>query len=88
MSRGLGRVELAILALIEGDEHTEVWTADDAAIKIYDGCTRSQCLTVLQAVHSLVRKHPDRIAVTGGKGRDPLWFSSPKNLERWKRDHL
>jgi len=64
--------------LIADKEEQRFCTATELACAIYrpgageDGCTRSQRVTVIRAMHSLLRKHPDRIALAGGRGRTPL----------------
>jgi hypothetical protein len=50
-------------------------------------CTRAQHVEVIRAAHSLARKYPDKVALTGGKGRDPLWIGSPREIARWIKDH-
>jgi len=79
MSRGLGQIEQEILALIEEEGEDRPYAAEELANAIYrphagdDGCcTRSQKVAVLRAMHSLVRKYPDRVALADGKGRAPL----------------
>jgi hypothetical protein len=44
--------------------------------------TRAERLTVLRAMHSLVRKHPDRYALGGGKGRTPLSIGTHKAIAK------
>jgi len=68
MSRGLGQIEWAILAMIEGEDEERRYAAEELANAIYrphvcdDGwcCTRSQRVAVIRAMHSLLRKHPDK----------------------------
>jgi hypothetical protein len=79
MSRGLGQIEQEILALIEEEGEDRPYAAEELATVIYrpnagdDGCcTRSQKVAVIRAMHSLVRKYPDRVELSGGKGRAPL----------------
>jgi hypothetical protein len=99
MSRGLGRIERAILNLVE-DMDDEGWEeryeAQDLASRVfgeddsdrdYDAGRlkyrqwraqrRAKEVAILRAMHSLARKFPDRVALMGGKGRDPLWISKP-----------
>jgi hypothetical protein len=80
MSRGLGRIERAILNLIENEG--DVHGAEDLAIEIYNSLlpTRAQTGSVLRAAHALARKQPDKIAVISGKGRDSLWIGAPHML--------
>jgi len=48
--------------------------------------TRAERLTVLRAMHSLVKKYPDRFALTGGKGRECLWIGPHKIIAKLKAD--
>jgi hypothetical protein len=79
MSRGLGQIEQEILALIEEEGEDRPYAAEELATVIYrpnagddSCCTRSQKVAVIRAMHSLVRKYPDRVELSGGKGRAPL----------------
>lgn len=79
MSRGLGRIERAILGLIEDEGACEYrYTAHDLALAIYQPKwpsrrpTLAEHVAALRAMHSLVRKFPDRLVLTGGEGREPL----------------
>ena len=36
--------------------------------------TRAQYTAVLRAMHSLARKYPESIKLSGGQGREPLWL--------------
>jgi hypothetical protein len=60
MNRGLGRIERAILNLIENEG--DVHGPGDLAIEIYNSFppTRAQTGSVLRAAHALARKQPDR----------------------------
>jgi len=80
MSRGLGRIERALLDLIEDEDADDVYAAEDAANSIYQTfpCTRAQRVAVLRAAHALARKYPEKITLAGGKGREPLWISRVK----------
>jgi hypothetical protein len=89
VSRGLGRIERAILAVIER-EAEEGWgglmlCAEELAQDIYGPPafpTRAQVVSVLRAMHSLTRKFP-QYALAGGKGREPLWLydrSDPRSV--------
>jgi len=80
MSRGLGRIERAILELIEGEAACkERYAASDLALSIYQPknrrrrATQAEHVAALRAMHSLARKFPDRFVLKGGKGR-PLWL--------------
>jgi hypothetical protein len=44
--------------------------------------TRAERLVVLRAMHSLVRKYPDRFTLTGGKGREHLWIGTHKAIAK------
>jgi hypothetical protein len=85
MSRGLGRIEQAIIDILEDEEayyFNDPSAAEDLAIAIYHskGPTRPQRLAVLRAMHSVVRKYPDRYALAGGKGREPLWIGTHRAI--------
>ena len=79
MSRGLGRIERAILTLLEEDEEGYAVSPDarQMAVDIYGlrgqdaPPTRAQYVAVLRAMHSLVRKFRGPLGLTGGKGRSP-----------------
>jgi hypothetical protein len=91
MSRGLGRIEQAILAIFEGEDGyvDDCMGAIDLARHIYPGDerrTRSQLVAVLRAMHSLVRKYPDCYALAGGKGRAELCIGTPKAIAKWQED--
>ena len=87
MSRGLGRIERAILDIVEDDDHYQhSYAAEDLAVEVYRlldeeksdddrRLARAHVVAVLRAMHSLVRKYPDRFALTGGKGRESLWLA-------------
>ena len=88
MNRDLGRIERAILNLIEheGDVHG----AEDLAIEIYNSFppTRAQTSSVVRAAHALAQKQPDKIAVISGKGPNSLWIGAPHEIaahRRWVR---
>lgn len=51
MSRGLGRVQRAILAMIEVEPHG-AWTVDEICRRVYptDRVKKKQCVAVLRAV--------------------------------------
>jgi hypothetical protein len=79
MSRGLGRIERAILELVEGGDACEDrYAATDFALAIYQQerpirlSTQAERVAVLRAMRSLARKYPSKIALTGGKGAKPL----------------
>jgi hypothetical protein len=90
MSRGLGRIERAILAHIE--EHRRADAAEDMANAIYGAdddatpATRAQRVAVIRAAHLLARKCPDRVAVAGGKGSQSLHIGSARAIEKWISD--
>jgi len=85
MSRGLGRIERAIRALIEYKD-ARTYPADILAVAAYQtrkgpkrSPTRAERVAVARAMRSLAHKYPDRIVLKGGGGR-PLW------LERLRPD--
>ena len=85
VSLGLGRIERAILAIIDvEDEYEQSYAAEDLTIDIFarrKPCPKDwwptpiQHVAVVRAMHSLARKFPERFALTGGKGRLPLWLN-------------
>jgi hypothetical protein len=78
MSRGLGRVERAILDLIE---EGGCYRAQHLASAIYPApSARAQLVAIFRAMHSLKRKYPDELALAGGKGRDALWIGTPRDI--------
>ena len=88
MSRGLGRIERAILAVIEREAEEGfglMLCAEDLAQEIYRSKalpTRAQVISVLRAMHSFTRKFP-QYALAGGKGRERLWLydrSDPRSV--------
>jgi hypothetical protein len=85
MSRALGRIERAILNLIENEG--DVHGAEDLAIEIYNSFppTRAQTSTVPRAAHALARKQPDKISVISGKGRDCFWIGAPREIALHRR---
>jgi hypothetical protein len=81
MSRGLGRIERAILELIEdGDVCEDRYATRDLALAIYQPerptrlPTQAERVAVLRAMRSLARKYPSKLELTGGKGAKPLWL--------------
>jgi hypothetical protein len=92
MSRGLGRIERAIVDVLEdeGANPHRYATAEDLAREVYPAKKwltrakrRAQVVAVLRAMHSLTRKYPNRFFLTGGKGRHPLWITRlPLGRER------
>jgi hypothetical protein len=79
MSRGLGRIERAILELVEdGDACDDRYAATDLALAIYQPerptrlPTQAERVAVLRAMRSLGRKYPSKIVLSGGKGAKPL----------------
>jgi len=85
MSRGLGRIERAILNVIENEG--DVHGAEDLAIQIYNSFppTRAQTSSVLRAAHALARKQPEKIAVISGKARDSFWIGAPHEIAAHRR---
>jgi hypothetical protein len=84
MGLGLGRIERAILAIVDvEDKYEQSYAAEDLAIDIfrpekpYPGWwpTQTEHVAVIRAMHSLAHKFPERFALTGGKGRLPLWLN-------------
>ena len=85
VSLGLGRIERAILAIVDvEDEYEQSYAAEDLAIDIFRPekpypedwwPTQNQHVAVIRAMNSLARKFPERFALTGGKGRLPLWLN-------------
>jgi hypothetical protein len=80
MSRGLGRIEQAILGVIEGEAACkERYAARDLALSIYQPkiprrrATQTEHVAALRAMRSLARKFPDRFVLKGGEGRR-LWL--------------
>ena len=80
MSRGLGRIERAILELIEGEAACkERYAARDLALSIYQPksprrqATQAEHVAALRAMHSLARKFPHLFVLKGGEGRR-LWL--------------
>ena len=80
----LGRIERAILAIVDvEDEYEQSYAAEDLAIDIFRPekphpdwwPTQAQRVAVTRAMHLLARKFPERFALTGGKGRVPLWLN-------------
>jgi hypothetical protein len=80
MSRGLGRIERAILALIENkDTGKNGYAAETLAVAVYQPRiglkrppTQAELVAVARAMRSLAHKYHDRIVLKGGAGR-PLW---------------
>ena len=84
MSLGLGRIERAILAIVDvEDGYEQSYAAEDLAMNLPPGKALSrdwwpaqaQHIAVRRAMHSLARKFPERFVLTGGKGRLPLWLN-------------
>jgi hypothetical protein len=81
MSRGLGRIERTILALIENKRTGKKGFAAEAlAVAAYQpgiGSKRlptpAERVAVARAMRSLSHKYHDRIVLKGGEGR-PLWL--------------
>ena len=85
MKRGLGRIERAILNLIENEG--DVHGPEDLAIEIYNSFppTRAQTSSILRAAHALARKQPDKNAMITGKGRDCFWIGAPHEIAAYRR---
>jgi hypothetical protein len=82
MSRGLGRIEQAILGLIEDkDVCEERYTAVDLARAIYQRPRPIQAehVAALRAMRSLVRKFPARFALISRAARGPLQVERRRN---------
>jgi hypothetical protein len=81
MSRGLGRVERTILALIENKRAGKNgYAAEALAVAVYQSGigskrppTPGERVAVARAMRSLAHKYHDRIVLKGGEGR-PLWL--------------
>jgi hypothetical protein len=97
MSRGLGRLERAIVATIERQRqaHREVRvTVGDIVGNAYphrwvkgdfvdpDPSPRAHLVAAHRAMHSFVRKHPE-FGLIGGKGGWPLELVSVSAARRW-----
>jgi hypothetical protein len=83
-SVGLGRIERAILAIVDvEDEREQTYAARDLVLEIFRRerlypdwwPTEAQHFAVIRALHSLAHKFPERFVLTGGKGRVPLWLN-------------
>jgi hypothetical protein len=70
MSRGLGRIERAIITIVSVDDEDVVvgYDAQTLALQIYQPAgghrrqpTQAEHVAVLRAMHSLMRKFPDEI---------------------------
>ena len=82
MSRGLGRIERAILGMIEDkDVCEERYTTVDLARAIYQRPQPIQAehVAALRAMRSLVRKFPDRFVLSSGAARGPLRLERRRN---------
>ena len=81
MSRGLGRIERMILALIEDERAGKNgYAAEALAVAAYQPGigskrppTKAERVAVARAMRSLAHKYHDRIVLNGGDGR-PLWL--------------
>jgi ribosomal protein L20 len=81
MSRGLGRIERAILALIaDNDAGKSGYAVEALAVAVYQPRkgpkrlpTQAERVAVARAMRSLAHKYHDRIVLKGGDGR-PLWL--------------
>jgi hypothetical protein len=91
VSPGLGRIERAILAIVDvEDGYEQSYAAEDLAIDIFRPekpypevwwPTQAQHVAVIRAMHSLARKFPERFVLTGGKGRLPLWLNVRSRMD-------
>ena len=82
MSRGLGRIERAILGMIEDkDVCEERYRAVDLARAIYQKPRPIQAehVAALRAMRSLVRKFPDRFVLSSGAARGRLRVERRRN---------
>jgi hypothetical protein len=81
MSRGLGRIERAILALVEDKRAGKNgYAAETLAVATYQPGiksnrppTKAERVAVARAMRSLAHKYHDRIVLKGGDDR-PLWL--------------
>jgi uncharacterized protein (DUF2252 family) len=80
MSRGLGRIERTILALVDNKRAGKsVYTAEALTVAAYQpGPSKrppreAERIAVTRAMRSLAHKYHDRIVLKGGEGR-PLWL--------------
>jgi hypothetical protein len=81
MSRGLGRIERTILALIDDKRAGKNgYAAEALAVAVYQSrirskrpSTKAERVAVARAMRSLAHKYHDRIVLKGGDGR-PLWL--------------
>ncbi len=90
MSRGLGRIERAILASIEATYNSRCNTIRESSWSVASDVfepprgwqsgswepTAAQRKATTRAMRSFVRKHP-RYALMGGQGRKHLWLYEP-----------
>ena len=89
MSRGLGRIERAILALIaDNDAGKSGYAVEALAVAVYQPRkepkrlpTQAERVAVARAMRSLAHKYHDQIVLKGGEGR-PLWLErrEPKKI--------
>jgi hypothetical protein len=87
MSRGLGQIEQEILALIEDEGEERPYSAEELATAIYrpnagddDRCTRAQKVAVIRAMHSLLRKLPDRVNSPAGRAARRCAFRASRPM--------
>jgi hypothetical protein len=83
MSRGLGRIERAILALID-DKDAKGYPAESLAVAVYQPRkwpkrlpNKAERVAIVRAMRSLAHKYPDRMVLKGGGSR-PLWLERPR----------
>jgi hypothetical protein len=98
MSRGLGRIERAILALIDGED-AKGYAAESLAVAVYQTrkkpkrlSTKAERVAVIRAMRSLAHKYSDRMVLKGGGSR-PLWLEqlgreAPARLVRPRSSYL
>jgi hypothetical protein len=77
MSPGLGRIERAILGMIDVCE--ERHTAVARAIYQRPRPIQAEHVAALRAMRSLVRKFPDRFVLSSGAARGPLRLEQRRN---------
>jgi hypothetical protein len=91
MSRGLGRIERAILALID-DKDAKDYPAESLAVAVYQPRkaqrlpTKAERVAIVRAMRSLAPKYPGRTVLKGG-GSCPRWLrATGTGIRNRKRD--
>jgi hypothetical protein len=81
MGQGLGHVQRAILAFVDADDFEERYAAEDLALTVFQPkrksrrrARKSEMNSIYRSMRGLAARFPDRFAVTGGQGREPLWL--------------